>query len=203
MNVTVLVWTGLGFLLGSMPFSLWLGHLLLRADVRRYGDANPGATNAWRAGGWQVGLPALLLDYLKGAIPVGLAHFSLGVSGWGLVAVGLAPLLGHAFSPFLRFRGGKALAATFGIWTGLTLGEGPILLGLLFGLFLFVQNSDGWAVLLGMLVFGGHLVLGQADVYILVIWGVNALLLAWKYRRDLQQVGQPRPWIVNLLRRSH
>jgi glycerol-3-phosphate acyltransferase PlsY len=203
MTVTALFWTGLGFLLGSMPFSLWLGHLFLRADVRRYGDGNPGAMNAWRAGGWRVGLLALCLDYLKGAVPVGLAHFSLGVSGWGLVAVALAPVLGHAFSPFLRFRGGKALAATFGIWTGLTLGEGPIILGLLLGLFLFVQDSDGWAVLLGMLVFGGHLALQGANLYILVIWGTNALLLAWKYRRELGQALQPRPWVGNLLRQSH
>jgi glycerol-3-phosphate acyltransferase PlsY len=203
MTVTALFWTGLGFLLGSMPFSLWLGHLFLRADVRRYGDGNPGAMNAWRAGGWRVGLLALCLDYLKGAVPVGLAHFSLGVSGWGLVAVALAPVLGHAFSPFLRLRGGKALAATFGIWTGLTLGEGPIILGLLLGLFLFVQDSDGWAVLLGMLVFGGHLALQGANLYILVIWGTNALLLAWKYRRELGQALQPRPWVGNLLRQSH
>lgn len=201
--MTVLFWTGLGFLLGSMPFSLWLGHLLLRADVRRYGDGNPGATNAWRAGGWRVGLLALCLDYLKGAVPVSIAHFSLDVSGWGLVTVAMAPVLGHAFSPFLRFRGGKALAATFGIWTGLTLGEGPVILGLLLGLFLFVQDSDGWAVLLGMLVFGGHLVLQQAGFYTMVIWGINALLLAWKYRHDLRQALHPRPWVASLLRQSH
>jgi glycerol-3-phosphate acyltransferase PlsY len=203
MTGTALFWTGLGFLLGSMPFSLWLGHLFLRADVRRYGDGNPGATNAWRAGGWRVGLLALCLDYLKGAVPVGLAHFNLGVSGWGLVTVALAPVLGHAFSPFLRFRGGKALAATFGIWTGLTLGEAPIILGLLLGLFLFVQESDGWAVLLGLLVFGAHLALQGANLYILVIWGTNALLLAWKYRRELRQALQPRPWVANLVRQSH
>jgi glycerol-3-phosphate acyltransferase PlsY len=203
MTVTALFWTGLGFLLGSMPFSLWLGHLFLRADVRRYGDGNPGATNAWRAGGWRVGLLALCLDYLKGALPVGLAHFNLGVSGWGLVTVALAPVLGHAFSPFLRFRGGKALAATFGIWTGLSLGEGPIILGFLLGLFLFVQDSDGWAVLLGMLVFGGHLALQQAGFYSMVIWGINTLLLAWKYRHDLGRTLRPRPWVGNLLRQSH
>jgi glycerol-3-phosphate acyltransferase PlsY len=150
-----------------------------------------------------VGLLALSLDYLKGAVPVGLAHFNLGVSGWGLVTVALAPVLGHAFSPFLRFRGGKALAATFGIWTGLTLGEGPIILGLLLGLFLFVQDSDGWAVLLGILVFGGHLVLQQAGFYTMVIWGINTLLLAWKYRHDLGRALQPRPWVGNLLRQSH
>lgn len=46
-----LLWTGLGLLVGAMPFSVWLGKLFLRSDIRRYGDGNPGAVNAWRAGG--------------------------------------------------------------------------------------------------------------------------------------------------------
>lgn len=196
--VTVLLWTILGFLLGSMPFSYWLGRLLLRTDIRRYGDGNPGAANAWRAGGWRVGVPASLLDYLKGVVPVGLAHFNFGVSGWGLVAVALAPVLGHAFSPFLRFRGGKAMAVTFGIWTGLTLGEGPILLGLFF----LVQSADAWAVVWGMLGFLAHLLLRQADASILAIWVGNMLTLLWKHRRDPRQPIRPRLWVSNLVRRG-
>ncbi|MFB0546748.1 MAG: glycerol-3-phosphate acyltransferase [Anaerolineae bacterium] len=200
--ITALFWIVLGFLLGAMPFSLWLGNLVLRIDIRRYGDGDPGAVNAWRAGGWRVGLPALLLDYLKSVLPVGLAHFSFGVSGWGLVAVALAPVLGHAFSPFLRFRGGKALAVTFGIWTGLTLGEGPTLLGILIGFFFFVQSADAWAVILGMLSFLAYLLLRQADVITLAIWGGNMLILLWKHRYDLRQPVRPRPWVSNLVRRG-
>lgn len=75
----------------------------------------------------------------------------------------LAPLLGHAFSPFLRFRGGKVVTVTFAIWTGLTLGEGPILLGILLGLFLLIQSADAWSVVLTMLGFLAHLLLRQAD----------------------------------------
>ena len=198
----VVFWTVLGFVLGSMPFSFWLGRLLLHTDIRRYGDGNPGALNAWRAGGWRVGVPALLLDFLKGAVPVGLAHFSFGVLGWGLVPVALAPVLGHAFSPFLRFRGGKALAATFGIWAGLTLWEGPTLLGLLSGLFFLPQTADAWSSILGMLCFLAYLLLRQADSATLVIWIGNMLILLWKQRRDLRQPIRPRPWVSNLLRWS-
>jgi glycerol-3-phosphate acyltransferase PlsY len=198
----VVFWTVLGFVLGSMPFSFWLGRLLLHTDIRRYGDGNPGALNAWRAGGWRVGVPALLLDFLKGAVPVGLARFRFGVSGWGLVPVALAPVLGHAFSPFLRFRGGKALAATFGIWAGLTLWEGPTLLGLLSGLFFLPQTADAWSSILGMLCFLAYLLLRQADSATLVIWIGNILILLWKQRRDLRQPIRPRPWVSNLLRRG-
>jgi glycerol-3-phosphate acyltransferase PlsY len=198
--INTLLWTGIGFLLGAMPFSFWLGHLLRQTDVREYGDGNPGATNAWKAGGWRVGIPALLLDYIKGAIPVGLAHFVFGISGWGLVPVALAPALGHAYSPFLGFCGGKALAVTFGLWTGLMLAEGPIVLGLFLALFLAIQTRDGWAVILGILAFLGYMVLRRLDSFIMVIWAGNTLLLAWKYRADLQQGPQPRPWIFHLLR---
>jgi glycerol-3-phosphate acyltransferase PlsY len=200
--LTTLLWTALGFLLGAMPFSLWLGRLALHTDVRRYGDGNPGATNAWRAGGWRVGVPVLLLDYLKGAVPVGMAHFTYGISGWALVPVALAPVLGHAFSPFLRFRGGKAVAATFGAWTGLTLGEVPMLLGLLLGFFLAVQTADAWSVMLGMAGILVHLLLRHSPPFILAIWAGNVLLLVWKHRHDLRQPIRLRPWILNLLRRN-
>lgn len=199
----VLYWTGLGFLLGSMPFSLWLGYLFLQTDIRHYGDGNPGATNAWKAGGWRIGVPALLLDYLKGAVPVMLAHFVAGLSGWGLVAVALAPVVGHAFSPFLGFKGGgKALAVTFGIWTGLTLAEGPLILGLFFAVFLLIQTSDGWAVLLGLLAFGISLILRRGDTFVLAIWLGNTLLLTWKYRTEMRRWPQPRGWLGHLLRQK-
>jgi glycerol-3-phosphate acyltransferase PlsY len=201
-TATALFWIVLGFLSGAMPFPFWLGHLLLRTDIRRSGNGDPGVVNAWRLGGWRVGLPALLLDYLKGAVPVGLAHFQFGVSGWGLVAVALAPVLGHAFSPFLRFRGGKAVAVTLGIWTGLTFGEGQVPLCILLGLFFLIQSVDAWSVILGMLGFLPYLLLRQADALTLAIWGGNMLILLWKHRRDLRQLIRPRPWVLNLVRRG-
>jgi glycerol-3-phosphate acyltransferase PlsY len=195
-------WAVLGFVLGSMPFSFWLGRLFSQVDIRRYGDGNPGAANAWRAGGWRLGLPASLLDYLKGAVPVGLACFNFGFSGWGLVAVALAPVLGHAFSPFLRFRGGKAVAVTFGIWTGLTLWEGPTLLGVLLGIFFLLQTADAWSLILGMLCFLAYLFMRRADATTLAIWGGNMLILVLKQRHDLRQPIRLRPWVSNLLRRG-
>jgi glycerol-3-phosphate acyltransferase PlsY len=198
--MTEVFWTALGFLLGAMPFSVWLCRLLLHTDVRRYGDGNPGGINAWRAGGWRTGLPVLFLDYLKGAVPVGLAHFAFGLSGWWLVPVAVAPVLGHAFSPFLGLRGGKALAATFGVWTGLTLGEGPMFLGLFMGLFYLMQTVDAWAAILGMVGLLAYLLLRQAGLPLLVIWGGNMAIVTWKHRRDLRERPHPRPFLVRSLR---
>jgi glycerol-3-phosphate acyltransferase PlsY len=116
----------LAFLAGSLPFSLWIGQLILGKDIRTVGDANPGATNVLRAGGKGSAALALLLDFFKGSIPVGIAHLWLHWSDWALIFVALAPVLGHAFSPVLGGRGGKAVAVTGGIWCGLTIWEGPL-----------------------------------------------------------------------------
>jgi glycerol-3-phosphate acyltransferase PlsY len=195
-------WMVLGFLAGSLPFSVWLGRLFAHADIRQYGDRNPGAVNVGRAAGWRVGLAALLLDALKGCVPVGLAHFRFGVSGWGLALVALAPVVGHAFSPFLRFRGGKAVAVTFGIWTGLRLGEGPIMLGLLVAIFALVQSADAWSVVWAMFAFLVHLLLRGADAFTIAVWAGNVLILLWKHRQSLQDPVRLRPWLLITRRRT-
>jgi len=195
-----LLWMAIGFLLGAMPFSYWLGRLILHTDIRHYGDGNPGAINAWRAGGWRVGLPAMLLDYLKAAVPTGVAHYVFLVSGWGLLGVALAPVLGHAFSPFLGFRGGKALSTTFGVWTGLTLWEGPTILGGFLSLFYLLQREDAWSAILGMLAFLVYLLVRQPDSLTVTIWAGNMLILTWKHRHGLRLIPQPRPWLSNLLK---
>ncbi|MCS7178709.1 MAG: glycerol-3-phosphate acyltransferase [Anaerolineae bacterium] len=195
----VLLWAVVGFFSGSLPFSVWLGRLVARADVRRYGDGNPGAANAWRAGGWRAGVPALLLDYLKGAAPVGLARFGVGIDGWGLVPVALAPVLGHAFSPFLRFRGGKAIAVTFGVWSGLTLWAGPTLMGLALALAVALNQTDAWSAVFGVAVLGAYLLFTGAAGFLLALWAGNMALILWKHRRDLRTPPRARPWLRRLI----
>lgn len=196
------LWTGIGFLLGAMPFSYWLGRLVLHTDIRLYGDGNPGAANAWRAGKWRVGVPALLLDYLKGAVPVSLAQGQGGLHGWVLLPVALAPVLGHAFSPFLHFKGGKAVAATFGIWTGLTIWEAPTVLGISVGVIHRFQVIDAWTVMGGMVGLLFYLLQRGTALHILAIWSGNLVVLVWKHRDDLRQRPRLRPWVRHLLRRG-
>lgn len=81
-------------------------------DLREVGSGNPGATNAGRAFGWKVGVLVALLDVLKGFVPV-VAFEALGYPEAGLVA-GLAAVLGHVTSPWLRGRGGKGVATSLG-----------------------------------------------------------------------------------------
>jgi glycerol-3-phosphate acyltransferase PlsY len=196
----VLLATILGFLAGSLPFSVWLGRWFVRTDIRRYGDGNPGAANAWRAGGWRVGVMAVLLDYLKGATPVALAYFGCEMTGWKILPIALAPVVGHAFSPFLRFRGGKAIAVTFGIWSGLTLWVAPTILGLALTLAITLNATDAWSVIFGMSVLLLYLILFAAPLPLLAVWAGNFALVLWKHRAELNTPPRPRRWLENLFK---
>ncbi len=194
--MNALLMTGFGFLLGAIPFSLLVGRMAGKPDIRQYGDHNPGAANVLRAAGVGWAFLALILDALKGALPVGLAWFFLRMNGWVIVPVALAPVAGHAFSPFLRWRGGKAIAVTFGVWTGLTIGAGPTILGLLMGIFYAATSISGWAVILSMVAFGVFLlrVYAPTTPVFLAIWLGNTLILIWKHRSELSQPPRIRRW---------
>jgi len=167
-------------------------------DIRQYGDKNPGAANVYRASGWRLAFPALLLDGLKGALPVGLAWFWGFISGWQIVPVALAAILGHAYTPWLGGRGGKAIAVTFGVWAGLTAGAGPTILGMLLGIMFCALASSGWAVAAAMSCFGIFIArqYGSAQPAFLMIWLGNMLLLLWKYRDDLRLPPRVRRWKI-------
>jgi glycerol-3-phosphate acyltransferase PlsY len=195
-SVAALAWALAGFASGALMFSLWIGRLALRKDIRGYGDGNPGATNVLRAGGKAWGGLALLLDVLKGAIPVWLAQTLGGVSGAGLVLVALAPVLGHAFSPLVGWRGGKAVAVTFGIWTGLTIWEAPSFLGILLGVWFAFVSVSGWAMMLAMGSLLVYYLLTRPDPVLLAVWAGNAAILAYKHRADLAQFPAPRGWLA-------
>lgn len=147
--ITLLLLAIAAFGLGAIPFSLLVGRWLLGKDIRDYGDGNPGAVNVFRAGGQKAGYLAVFLDVAKGAPLVFLAHSFFGLSNLAVVAVGMSAVLGHAFSPFLRWRGGKAVAVTFGVLLALPQHEALLafiacmVLGALF------IEVDAWTVIFG------------------------------------------------------
>lgn len=101
------------FLLGSVPFGLVLVKLAGKGDVRAHGSGNIGATNVSRVGGKALGIVTLLLDIGKGWLPVwAAAHLGLAAPSVSLVA--LAAVLGHVFTPWLKFQGGKGVATALG-----------------------------------------------------------------------------------------
>lgn len=106
----------IAYLVGSIPSGLILGKLFWHTDLRKYGSHNIGATNAWRTLGKVPGIIVFLADSLKGQAGVLLG---LSLVGTPLAAVigGLLAIIGHSFSLFLRFRGGKGVATSLGVLT--------------------------------------------------------------------------------------
>lgn len=173
------------FFLGSLPLAVWVTQWMTGKDPRAVGDHNPGATNALKAGGKAAGLAALMLDVSKAALPVGLAYQIFHLQGWEMTVIALVPTLGHAYSPFLNFKGGKALATILGVWIGLTIWDVPLvaLAGITFWYFT-IKHSAWSAVLtvLGMIVY-----IYFAHPLPLFFWviGLQFALVIWKHRREL------------------
>lgn len=190
------LWALLAYFFGALPFSIWLPRIFGRADARQFGDGNPGATNAFRAGGKGIGLLVLLLDVSKAAAPVGWSYFNLGHRGWPMVLIATAPVLGHAFSPFLSFRGGKALAVAFGAWIGLSLWNLSIPALLLVLLWRKVIDVDGWAVMLALASLLLLILIWLPDPLFVAVWAGQVLILGWKHRADLRRRPRLRPWLT-------
>ena len=201
--MSIIFWTLIGFLSGSIPFSYLIVRFFLSLDVRDYNDGNPGAGNAWKLGGWPLGLPATILDFSKGAVPVGLAYYMYGVSGWSLVLPALSPIFGHAFTPFLGFRGGKSVAVTFGVWSSLTMIKGSLAFGIFTGVFYLFQTVDSWSIISGFFCFLPYLLFQQEGNHILAIWSGNMIIFIWRYRFELKQKMQTRPFLQNIFRRVY
>jgi len=180
------------FLSGSLPFALWVGRLWLGRDVRAVGDGNPGATNAYRAGGPALGVVVLMLDVTKGVLPIVLAKDALDISGVSLALVAAMPVAGAAFSPFLGFRGGKALAVLLGSWIGLTLWTIPLVAVVAIVFAVWLVEPDGWAVAIALAAMLVGVLLWVPERALVLTLLVQAAIILWKHRAQLAQAPRRR-----------
>ena len=109
----------IAYLIGGVPIGLMIGKIFRGIDVREFGSGNIGASNVWRTLGPRLGATVFVLDVVKGFAPVFLTHHRLPHAALLTVLVGIAAILGHNFSPFLKFRGGKGVATSLGVAIGL------------------------------------------------------------------------------------
>ncbi|MEX2210216.1 MAG: glycerol-3-phosphate 1-O-acyltransferase PlsY [Gaiellaceae bacterium] len=130
-----------GYLAGSIPFGYWVVRLLKRDDIRRHGSGNIGATNVWRAYGWRLGVPVMLLDVLKGLGPA-LAG-ALLVDDLAGVLAGGAAMLGHWRPLFMGFaKGGKMVATAGGTLFGVAALAGLAAAGVWILLFVLLRYAS-------------------------------------------------------------
>lgn len=146
-----------GYLAGSLPFGVLLTRWLRGVDVRELGSGNLGATNVARVAGAKLGGLVLLLDALKGGLPVWLALATTPGAPGLHCAVGFAAVLGHVFPVWLRLRGGKGVATALGVLAVLT----PV------------------AALLGALVYAGLVLLLRVSSAGSLAGGLTALVAAF------------------------
>ncbi len=127
-NFILFVWLAASFFAGSIPWGYIIVKLFFKDDIRKHGSGNIGFTNVYRAYGWIAGLSCFFLDIIKGIFPVLAATYSLDIAvgkpqDWShagvLMGVGIAAILGHVFTPWLKFKGGKGIATALGVLIGL------------------------------------------------------------------------------------
>jgi glycerol-3-phosphate acyltransferase PlsY len=212
----------LAFLMGSIPFGL----LIARAggiDIRAHGSGNIGATNVLRVMGKPYGIPCLFLDILKGFIPVAIAVNLVQIIGrpvqvplgppdaWVLklaagdalkaqithILTALCAVLGHNYSPWVGFKGGKGVATSAGVLLGLM--PFAVLLLLVFWLLLFITTryvsvaSMGAAAVLPLLTLWGSWHHGRIrdgtwNKPLFVFTVIIAVLAIWKHRSNIQRL---------------
>lgn len=170
----------LAYLSGALPWSVWLSRLFMGADPRSQADGNPGAANAFRVGGWRLGISVLLLDFFKAFLPVFVAGWGLQLPDSQMCWLALMPTVGHAFSIFLGFRGGRAIVTLFGVWSGVTLYEIPLVMGGAAIVASLLFRNDLLRALVVPLTVIAYVVLTEAPFWMLALGTAQLLILLSK-----------------------
>ncbi|HUG25086.1 glycerol-3-phosphate 1-O-acyltransferase PlsY [Piscinibacter sp.] len=178
------------YLIGSLSFAVIVSRVMGLHDPRTYGSGNPGATNVLRSGNKQAAVLTLVLDALKGFVPVFVVHRFGGAYGLGegtVALVGLAAFLGHLWPVFFRFNGGKGVATAAGVLMGINPWLGLATLATWIIIAFFFRYSSLASVVSAVF----------APFYQLLIWGggpiagavtLMGLLLLWRHAPNIQKL---------------
>lgn len=183
------------YLIGSLSFAVIVSRVMGLHDPRTYGSGNPGATNVLRSGSKPAAAITLLLDALKGLVPVVLVkvfgeQFGLGDNTVALV--GLAAFLGHLYPVFFGFKGGKGVATALGVLLGISgwLGLATMLTWVIVAVFF---RYSSLAALVASIFAPVYYVLCSGIVWnaeppITTAIVVMAILLVWRHRENIQRL---------------
>lgn len=182
------------YLLGAIPFGLWIGKIFFKKNLHDYGSGNTGTTNTFRILGVKAGISVFAFDLLKGTLATLLPLF-FHINGVSPLIFGLLAVIGHTFSIFDRFKGGKAVATSAGV----ILGFSPLFLIYLLVVFIVVLwlfsmislSSVIGAVfaLLGILIFPSiGFILTSYDLLFSIIIFVLAIIIILRHRTNLKRI---------------
>ncbi len=174
------------YLLGSIPFAIVSSRLLGLEDPRRYGSGNPGATNVLRSGNKKAAALTLLGDCLKGWLAVWLAGM-LGFDPTWCALAGLAAFLGHVFTIFLRFNGGKGVATALGVLAALDYRIALSCLAIWIATAYFSRYSSAAAVAAAVAAPAASLLVFGPQATSLAVLVMSAVLL-WRHSANIKRL---------------
>lgn len=181
------------YIMGSCPMGLWVGQVFFKKDIRNTGSGNIGATNAYRILGPVAGLTVFLGDFLKGAAPVIIMQSvkaSQSLLPWLMVAAGMLAMLGHTFSVFLKFKGGRGVATAVGV-IAILAPKILLVLLLVWLLILAVTRYVSVSSMTAAALFPILAVLWQRQNNPLIIFSLLvAILIVYKHRANIQRLVQ-------------
>jgi glycerol-3-phosphate acyltransferase PlsY len=189
--MTALPWLLASYLLGAMPTSYLAGRLFRGIDLREHGSRNLGATNLYRVLGWRYAIPVGLIDAAKGLIPVLVFAPHVSPSELFALVCGLVAVLGHVFSVFVGFKGGKGVATAAGVMLGLA----PVALGVALVVWVALVYFTGY-VSLGSIaaaaVFPLAVLLVDRPAHPEMLWldVVAAAAIIWFHRGNIRRLRQ-------------
>ena len=176
------------YFIGAIPNSYLAGKLFKGIDLREHGSGNLGATNVWRTLGPKFAIPVGILDSAKGAIPVlFIAPLAADAKLFAL-ACGIMAVLGHVFSVFVGFKGGKGVATAAGVMLGLT----PLAVVVTTAVWLAILWTTGYSSL-GSIVAAAILplaawLLHPADRDLVWVQSLVALAIIWFHRSNIRRL---------------
>ncbi len=183
----------LAFLMGAIPFSVIIGKAFFGVDVRKSGSGNPGATNTLRVLGTKAGLAVLLLDTGKGIAAVQLFRLMHPINSWSdtemAVLPGACSILGHMYSPFLRFKGGKGVATSTGVLFALSPIIGLIITAI-FALMLILKGYVSLASIVCAAIYPiiVYIFTGLHEPIHLIFACLLALMIIFKHRSNIERL---------------
>jgi acyl phosphate:glycerol-3-phosphate acyltransferase len=188
-TIDAILWLSASYLVGAFPTSYLVSRTFAGIDLRQHGSGNLGATNLYRVLGWKYAIPVALVDIAKGLIPVLLFAPQASSSELFALGCGVAAILGHVFSVFVRFKGGKGVATAAGVMLGLT----PVALLIAAAVWGLVLRLTGY-VSLGsiaaaiVLPFAVYLVDRPARLELVWVAALIALGVILLHRKNIQRL---------------
>jgi acyl phosphate:glycerol-3-phosphate acyltransferase len=182
------LWLIASYLLGSIPSSYLAGKWTRGIDLREHGSGNLGATNTFRVLGPRIAAPVMIFDLIKGFIPAAIFAQWDGSDAWAwALAYGAAAILGHVFSLYMRFRGGKGVATAAGVFLALS----PVAVGVALAAWLIVLRVGrmvSLASIAAAVILVVTLILTEDRTEVLVLGIAVATFVVYAHRSNVRRI---------------